>query len=167
MLYLAAGSEPNVLGFAGDGRRDALSLVLHLPEVGGELKVIALAPFLVRVMMAFGALHADAEENLADKSAGIGRLSFVAEDSCRAIFVSAAFGCEQLAHKLIVGLVLLKAVAQPKVEQINRFDSDARRIGTNEIAPFYSPVIGIGRIVEEAIDCTVPFVCSRVPEEFA
>src|SRR5205085_7687152 len=55
-----AGAGPDELGLAGDGGRDALALALDLAEAGGEAVEVVLAPFLVRVVVAPGAVHPNA-----------------------------------------------------------------------------------------------------------
>src|SRR2546421_8370717 len=80
MLDLAAGGEPDEFGFAGNGGGDALAFVLELAEECGELIEIFLAPLFVGMVVAAGALEADAEEDLADHGGDFAGFAAVAKD---------------------------------------------------------------------------------------
>src|SRR4051794_32901076 len=140
--------------------------MLHWRKKGGELVIVGLTPFLVRMMMALGAFHSDAEEDLTNKGAGLDRLALVSKDYRGPIFMCAALGCEQFAHELIIRLVLPETVAQPEIEQVDRFHADARWIGANQIAPLNRPMIAVRRIVQQALYDLLAFVSVRIRKEF-
>ena len=106
-LHVApARREPDELGLAGDRGGDALALALELAEERGELVEVVLAPLLVRVVVALGALDPHAQEELADDRRDVRRLAAVAEQDDRAVAVRAPLGGEDLADELVVRLVL-------------------------------------------------------------
>src|SRR5438876_5380647 len=132
MFHFATWPRPNEFSLPGNRRGNALAFAFDLPEEGGELVVIILRPLFVRMVMALGALHPYAEKNLADERARIRGFALVAKNRGGPILMRAPFGRKQLADKLVVRFVAPKAVAQPKIEQINGLHSNSRRIWANK-----------------------------------
>src|SRR5688500_389295 len=101
--------------------------------MSGQLIKILLGPFLGGMMMAFGAFHPHAEEELAEHGRQFGRFSPVTINGQWPFVVIAAFGDENLSHELIKWLVGAKRIAQPLVEKEDALDADAIRVRTQQI----------------------------------
>src|SRR4051812_4754799 len=126
--------------------------MLYFSEIGSELIIVSLRPFFVWVMMTLRALHANAKKNLADERACVRRLTFVAKNRGWPISMCAALSSQQFPHELVIRFILPETFAQPKVEEINRFDANARRIAANPVAPFHRPIISVSRLFKHCID---------------
>ena len=83
-----------------------------------EAVVILLAPFLERMMMAAGALNPQPEEELGRVFHLLVDLLHLAIPGDRRILAHFARSGQNVADELIVGLVLVQALANPIVEQI-------------------------------------------------
>ena len=79
--------------------------MLKRAEIRGELVKIVLAPFFIRMMMAFGAFHADAEKKLAEHGGQFGRFAAVAINNDWPFTMIASFGGDDFAGELIVRFV--------------------------------------------------------------
>ena len=130
MLHASRLRGQDHLFAARDRRRQSRPLMAHASKVGGETKEILLSPLLERMVMALGALQANAEKQLADHGRNLVRLAPIAEHGRRAVPPGAALSRHQLADELIVWLVLAKAVANPMVVIQHRLDADSVRIRT-------------------------------------
>src|SRR5204862_5625426 len=110
---------------------------------GGKLIEISLAPFLIGMMMALGALEAHAEEDLPKHRGRIARIAAVAEDNRWAVLMGAPLSGEKLSGELIERFVLAKTLTNPFVQKQNALDANALRIGPDQVAPFGSPIVGV------------------------
>ena len=98
------------------GPRRGNDLAAYLGEVRREAPIIVLAPLLVRMMMALSAGHADAEEQLTRIIDELFRLGQIAIPDGRRRFRLVAGRGEDVAHELVVRLVLGDGVADPGME---------------------------------------------------
>ena len=167
MFHPAARGEVKRFGAAGDRRRESGALLFHRTEEGGELVEVVLAPLLVRMMVAFGAFQACAEEELAEHRGQLRRLAAVTINHRRAIAMVAAFGQEDFTHQLVVRFVLPETLAQPLVQDENALHPDTVRVGAQQVGPFVGPVIGIRRILQHLRDKPVALLGRRVVQKGA
>src|SRR5438094_5940804 len=125
----------------------------YLREKRGKAVVILLAPFLEGVMVALGALHSSAEEELR----GVFEFglwiahALVPDDS--GIVLKVARRGEDFAHKAIVGFVLEQTVANPRVEGVGA--AGLFGVGTSvaeQRAPFVGEIVGVIGAVEQTVD---------------
>ena len=115
-------------------------------EEGAEAVVILLAPFLKRMMVALGALHAGAEEQLR----GILHLRLhglhLAIPCGGGVLAHVPGGGEYGAGKLIVTYVLVQAIADPAVEGVvTSHGGGAAALVAQERAPFVGKIIRVIR----------------------
>ena len=158
MLYHAARRKIERLSPGRDGWGESRSLLFDGAEVGGQPVEIILAPLLVRVMMAFGALQAGAEEQLAEHGGELGRLPAIPVDHGGAVPVVAPFRHQDLPHELVVGQVAAESVPEPLVEEEDALDPDAVGVGAEQVGPFVGPIIGVGGIVQQPRDQPLPLL---------
>ena len=115
-------------------------------EEGAEAVVILLAPFLKRMMVALGALHAGAEEQLR----GVLHLRLhglhLAIPCGGGVLAHVPGGGEYGAGKLIVTYVLVQAIADPAVEGVvTSHGGVAASLVAQERAPFVGKIIRVIR----------------------
>ena len=95
--------------FAAVGGR----LVADAGEEAGEGVVILLAPFVRRMMVALGALNADAQKQLAERSAQVLRRGEHLVNGGRPLAGGVATGGDNRADPFVVGPILRELLAQP------------------------------------------------------
>src|ERR1019366_1385931 len=101
---------------------DRVGAILYPTEERSHAVVIVLRPALERMVMAFGALHADAKEELGGRfrqAGGIARDSIIIR---RRVGESAAAGGDDFVDDLIETVVLVDVVAQPFLEDVRPLD---------------------------------------------
>jgi hypothetical protein len=103
------------------------------------------------MVVALGALQADAQEQLAHQRRDLGRLAAIAEERRRPVVPRAAPGRDQFADELVIRLVLAEALLDPGVVDKHRLDADAIGIGPQEVRPLGGPVIGVFRPLQERV----------------
>src|SRR5579872_4779431 len=106
MLHFTGTAGEDDLLTAADRRRQADALAPDLREVSGQAVEVVLTPHLERMMMALGTFQPHSQEQLADHRGDLGRLGPIAEDHRRPGAERAALGRDDLAHKLVIWLVL-------------------------------------------------------------
>src|SRR5687768_16665445 len=133
-------------------RRDGGAFLFHRAKVSGELIKIILAPLLVWMIVAAGALEPRPEEHLAEHRGALRRIPAVAVDHRRSVTMVGAFGEEDFAYELIVRLVLPEALPEPLIQRENALDTYAVRIRSHQVGPLCGPVIRVSRIFQHAGD---------------
>src|SRR6478609_2523601 len=106
-----------------DRRRKTRTLKAQPREKCREAIKIILPVFFKRMMMALRTFQANTQEKLTDQRRNFLRLTAVAKQHRGSIVPSRAPSRNQLAHKLIVGLVPSKAIANPSVISHHRLDA--------------------------------------------
>ena len=141
----AGGEDDLVVG-------QAALLAADLREEGGEAVVVVLGPALERVVVALGALDADAEEELGRR---LDRALRVAADPVvvgRRVREGRAVGRQQLADELVHRHVPLEARADPAVEDVGPLGLDQPAVGPEHVGELQGPeVVELGP-VEQPVD---------------
>src|SRR6056297_1893130 len=109
------------------------------------------------MMVALGAFKPDAQKQLADQGAHFVRAAAITEQGCRTVLPGAAFGRDQATNKRVIGNVVAELLADPIVVIEDGFDTDAIGIRTKQVCPVASPMVGILRTLEQAINQLGPF----------
>jgi hypothetical protein len=123
----------------------------HVAEEGGEAVVVLLAPLLEGMMMALGALHARAEEELRDVFHLLLLLLHLTIPRDGRVLFEITCGSDDFAHELVVGFVVRDAVANPRVEKIAATrEGGLRALVAQQGAPFVGEVFGVFRAVEQS-----------------
>ncbi len=144
-------------------------LTADLAEEGRHAPVIVLAPLFIGMVMALGAGHAHTQKELAgvvDKLLGLlhvakphgrGRLGFVAD------------GRQNVAHKLVVRLILGNAGTDPIVESEGRERASGSILiaafDAQDVGPMIGEIEGVFGRFEEGVDQLVALVWAGVREE--
>src|SRR4051812_26686181 len=102
MLHAPGTGHEDHLLAAGDGRRQPHSLAADAREVRGKAVKVLLPPHFKGMMMAFGTLQADAEEQLADQWRDLIRLAPVAKHRDRTVLERTSLRGQQIADKLVI-----------------------------------------------------------------
>src|SRR5262249_22431624 len=125
---------------------------LDATEERGQAVVVVLAPDLERMMVALGALHADAEEYLRRRLGEVlWRLVHEIERH-RAARVQVALRQDQLAHHAIGRAVLAQRLLEPGVEAVDTLLAEHAAMGPQQIAPLDRPVIHVLGPIKQAVD---------------
>ena len=93
--------------------------------------------------MALGAFQANAQEQLADHRRHFIGTATVAVQRGSPVVPSAAFGRHQPTSERVVRNIVAKLLTNPVVVVKHRLDSNAVRIGTKQVRPVPSPMIGV------------------------
>ena len=121
-------------------------------EEGGHAVVVVLAPFLERMMMALGTLHAYAQEDLRRVLGPVGGIVGGAVEVGRAFGVGASLGGDDVADKLIDRLVVAQGGADPVVEAPHALFVELIAVDAQQVAPFEGPEIDELRPLEHLVD---------------
>ena len=152
MPDIATGREVKHLGARRNGWRQPGALLLHRTEERRELVEVVLAPFLVRMMMALGALQPHPEKQLAEHRRQLRRLASVTIHHGWTIVMVAPFGRDDGARELIEGQILAEGFPQPLIEQIDALHPDAVGIRPQQVGPLVGPVIRPRGVLHQLLD---------------
>ena len=155
LLVVPALVEDDLLAGA-EARADA-----EAGEEGGHLEVLVLGPALEGVVVALGADHPHAHEEL---GRGLHRLLRIAGGAVVAggrLIEGAARGGDQFADELVVGPVLLDRLAQPAAEGEHALVAHELPVAAQQIAPLEGPVVDVGVAGDQLVDQAVPFLLGR------
>ena len=114
--------------------------------------VIVLAPFLERMMMALGALHAHAQEQLRGRLRPVGGLSADQVEVGRAVGEGAALGGDDVAHHLVDRLVVAERPRTQLWKLHMPLFLEQVAVDAQQIAPFERPEIDELRPVQHVVD---------------
>src|SRR3954452_12986968 len=106
---------------------------------------MGVAPLRFPTVWTWSVVDPHAHEELAHHRRDVRRLAPDAEQHDRAVTVCAPLRGEDLAYELVVRLVVAEALAHALVKQIDRLDTDALRVGAQQVAPLRGPVVGVRR----------------------
>ena len=146
------------------GSRAGVGWILPLLDAGKERRgavVVVLRPALEGVVVALGALHADAEEQLRRR---LRQVRWVRGDAVvirRRVREPTADGGQQLPDHHIDAGVLVDMIVQPFLEDKGAFDLNRLAIAAQDIGPFQRPQVSILGPVQQRVDELGPFVCFR------
>ena len=168
-LHHLAG--PRLADVAGVGRVDDLFvgqvalLAADLREEGGEAVIVVLGPALERVVVALGALDADAQEELGGRLDGVLRVAADPVVVGGGIRVGRAVGGQELADELVHRHVPLECRADPAVEDVGPLGLDQAAVGAEDVGELEGPeVVELGP-VEQPVDHLVAAVASAGGQE--
>ena len=110
------------------------------------------------MVVALGALHADAEEQLGGRLSQVLRIAGDAVIVGRWVGKRAALGREQVADDPVERRVLLKLLAQPVLVNVDAFFLNGLAAAAQHVRPLQRPEVGILGPVEQPVDEPGPFV---------
>ena len=126
-----------------------------------HLEVLVLGPALERVVVALGADHAHAHEQLGRGLHRLLRVAGGAEVAGGGHIEGAAAGDDQLVHQLVVRPVVLDRLAQPAAEGEHALVAHELPVAAQEVAPLERPVVDVRIAVDEFVDQAVPLLLGR------
>ena len=133
-------------------RLHRVSLLLHPGKECCQTVVVVLRPPFKRVVVAFGALHAHAKEQLGSRFSQVLRVACHTVKVGRGFGESAATSGYQIAYHLVEGSILFHPFADPMLEHLRSLHLNCLAVGTQNIRPFQRPIVGIFRPIEQCID---------------
>ena len=149
------------------GRRFAETLAAQPGEEASQAVVIVLAPALVGMMMALGALQAQAEKDLG--SVGHWLVQLIVAHLPVPVdgggVVPFAGGRDDAADELVVGPVAADHVAEPVVEGVGRLLGPGQAGVAQDTAPAHGEIGGVVLGVEQTVDQPCPLVDMLVGQE--
>ena len=170
-LHFFVGLFVGHLRHAGPVKNDLLArpsggCLAHAREKRHEPVIIVLRPFLVRMMMALGALQTRAKEQLR-RVLHLRLLgTHLFKPRGRRALVDVARGRHDLPHKPVVRLVGVKALLDPVVKGDCR--AQLRPVGAfvpQQRRPLVGKILGVLLTVQQSRDSLFPLVGRRVSEE--
>src|SRR5262249_44800120 len=122
----------------------------------GEPVVIVLRDALAGMVVAAGALHADAEEELGDFLRPGLRVAETAVEAGGRVRIVAPAGSEDLARELVLGDVHGHLLANPFVVLVRPCFADEPLIAAEPVGPLERPPVGERVEVEQFVDQAMP-----------
>ena len=152
LLVVPALVEDDLLAGA-EARTDA-----QAGEEGGHLVVLVLGPALERVVVALGADHPHAHEELGRRLHRLLRIAGGAEVAGGRLIEGTAGGRDQFADELVVGPVLLDCLAQPAAESQHALVAHELPVAAQQVAPLECPVVDVRVARDHLVDQAAPFL---------
>ncbi len=142
--FFVLGVAPGFAADAGEGRRDAV--------------VVVLRPALERMVVALRALDADAQEELGRRLGGVLRVAAGPPVVGGRVLENAAAGGQQLAGELVERLVGQNALVDPAMELAHAGRLELLAVGAEDVAPLERPELGRVGAVDQFVDQPGPLV---------
>src|SRR5262249_2475671 len=140
-------------------------LAADASEGGADAVIVVLRPAFERVVMAFGALNANAEEELRRSLGGVLRVLAGAPVIGSGVFVGAAAGREQLAGEFIERLVVADRLIQPEPELLHSRGVELLGVRAEHVAGDQSPVGSKVVRIDERIDQPIALVGALIGQK--
>ena len=135
-------------------------------EERGHAVVVVLRPALERMVVALGALHANAEEELGGRFRQILRIACDAVKISRRVGERASPGNQQIADDLVEWDISFDLLAQPILVDVRPLLLDSLAAATQHVGPFQRPEVRIFRAFQQAVDQSGALVAIGAVQEF-
>ena len=142
-------------------------LVLHARKERGQLVIIVLRQLVERMIVALGALHANAEEDLGKRFGANLRVAQGPIIIGRRLLVRAAAAGDKRAGEFVERCIIGNVLANPAVEDLDAGFVELLLLDAQEVGPLERPGVGELGPIQKRVDQPGALAGPRVGEELA